>query len=46
MMIEMWKHFNIYDEEVIIQSCNGKFTLRNELDYQLFNANELYWKKL
>ena len=44
MMIEMWKHFNIYEEGVITPSFQKAFSARRKLDCHRFKANGIHKK--
>ena len=44
MMIEMWKHFNIYESDVIAPSFKRGFSLRRKLDCHRFRANGIHKK--
>ena len=44
MMIEMWKHFNVYESDVIAPSFKKGFSLRRKLDCHRFRANGIHKK--
>ena len=45
-MIEIWRHLNIYEPDVIAPSFKMDFTLRIKFDCHRFEANGIHKKTL